>query len=60
MILHITTQASFTDFPNMLGCGGGGVGGRWAKPKGGKCFNTATPSTARFQGEEQKFIYNTI
>lgn len=59
MILRIRRQASFTDFLNMLGWGGGGRGGG-TKSKPEKCFNTATPSTARFQGEEQKFIYNTI
>lgn len=57
MILQIRRQASFTDLLSMLGCGGGGEG---TKSKPEKCFNTATPSTARFQGEEQKFIYNTI
>lgn len=39
--------------------GGEGWGGG-AKSKPENCFNTATPSTARFQGEEQKVIYNTI
>lgn len=58
MILQIRRQASFTDFLNML-IEKRVVGGE-NKIKAWKIFNTATPSTARFQGEEQKFIYNTI